>query len=175
MPGWHGSGPEHWQSIWEKRNPSFSRIQQPNWETPQKHEWIAALHARIRESAEPVVLVAHSLGCLAVAHWAQQLYPAHKIAAAFLVAPPWFGQEETCPPEAHSFLPIPTWRLPFSTWLVASRNDPYLSFSAATQLSELWGSQLVDAGLTGHINAESGCGEWPEGEDLLCRILTASA
>ena len=175
VPGWHGSGPEHWQSIWEKRNPSFSRVQQSDWKMPQKHEWITALDDRIRESAEPIILVAHSLGCLAVAHWAQRLYPAHKIAAALLVAPPWFGQEETCPPETRSFLPIPTGRLPFATWLVASRNDPYLSFSAATQLSGLWGSQLVDAGWTGHINAESGYGEWPEGEDLLRRILTASA
>ena len=118
-----------------------------------------------------MILVAHSLGCLAVAHWAQLLYRPRKIAAALLAAPPWFGQEETCPPETRSFLPIPTRNLPFLTHLVASRNDPYLSFPAAVQLAQLWGSKMVDAGPAGHINAESGYGEWPEGEELLLQVL----
>jgi hypothetical protein len=35
----------------------------------------------------------------------------------------------------------------------------------------MWGSPLVDAGDLGHINADSGIGEWPEGVRLLASLI----
>lgn len=168
VPGWNGSGPKHWQTIWEQENPSFQRINQANWFHPQREDWVAELDRAIRSSTDPVIVVAHSLGCIALAHWAQQ--PGNYVAGAMLVAPPWFGSATDCPQEIAEFFPAPLKRLPFPSWLVASQNDPYIAFPVAERLANAWGSQLINAGLVGHINSESGHGAWPEGQALLREI-----
>lgn len=38
-------------------------------------------------------------------------------------------------------------------------------------LAANWGSELVNIGPAGHINAEAGFGPWPQGERLLARLL----
>src|SRR4029450_7084669 len=68
VPGWGDSGPEHWQSLWERANPDFRRVAQRDWLYPVRGEWVETLEHEIRTAGEPVVLVAHSLGCLAGAH-----------------------------------------------------------------------------------------------------------
>ncbi|MEY2800676.1 MAG: hypothetical protein RL513_260, partial [Pseudomonadota bacterium] len=73
-----------------------------------------------------------------------------------------------------SWSPIPMQPLPFPSVLVASRNDPYCRFDRAQTLAQAWGSRLVDAGETGHLNADSGLGDWPEGHAHL-RACMASA
>jgi uncharacterized protein len=175
VPGWHGSEECHWQTIWESRYPSISRVQQSEWERPELDRWVATLDGHVGRNKGPVVLVAHSLGCLAVAHWAQIVSKKCRVVAALLVAPPWFGREQSCPRETQAFVPIPKNALPFRSTLVASRNDPYLCFSAAGELANHWGSSLVDAGFAGHINVSSGHGEWAQGEDLLKALLPQRA
>jgi predicted alpha/beta hydrolase family esterase len=175
VPGWHGSEACHWQTIWEGRYPHTSRVEQSDWERPELNRWIANLDDQVRRKKGPVILVAHSLGCLTVAHWAQTANHRCGVAAALLVAPPWFGSEQSCPRETRAFVPIPKEALPFRSTLVASRNDPYLSFPAATELAHRWGSVFVDAGFAGHINVSSGHGEWAQGEDLLTSLLPQRA
>ena len=86
VPGWGDSGPEHWQTLWERADPSFRRVRQRDWEYPIRAEWVAALEREILAVEGPVVLAAHSLGCIAVAHCAcGSSLPIH---AALLVAPP---------------------------------------------------------------------------------------
>jgi predicted alpha/beta hydrolase family esterase len=34
-----------------------------------------------------------------------------------------------------------------------------------------WGARFVDAGARGHLNGESGLGDWPEGRELLNELL----
>ena len=72
VPGWNGSGPGHWQSIWEDQHRNFRRVQQRNWSRPARREWIDAIQRHVVDSSEPAFLVAHSLGCLAVAAWAAE-------------------------------------------------------------------------------------------------------
>jgi len=120
----------------------------------------------VQQASPPVYLVAHSLGCVAVAHWAADRYAA-RIAGALLVAPPWLSAPDTCPEELRGFLPIPIGRLPFHSLLVASENDPYLPIEIAVRLARSWGSEFVNAGRQGHINIASGHGPWPAGERLL--------
>jgi len=175
VPGWHGSEACHWQSIWESRYAGVSRIEQTNWEQPELDRWVVTLDHHVRRSKSPVVLVAHSLGCLAVAHWARTARKKRNVVAALLVAPPWFGREQSCPRETRAFVPVPASALPFPSILVASRNDPYLPFAAATELASRWGSTFVDAGFAGHINVSSGHGEWAQGELLLKSLLPQRA
>jgi len=173
IPGWNGSGPEHWQSIWEAAHVGLRRVEQREWDRPSREEWTGSIERAVRSAAPPIILVAHSLGCVAVAHWAAE-HDAAKIACALLVAPPWL-RDATCPEELRSFLPMPVVRLPFRSILVASESDPYLSIEDAARLAQVWGSQFVNAGLQGHINTASGHGPWPAGERLLESLCASIA
>src|SRR3954471_25080624 len=70
LPGWTNSGPEHWQSYWERAHPEYRRVEQTNWDTPRREDWLPMIGSAIDQAAPPVVLVAQSLGCLAAVDWA---------------------------------------------------------------------------------------------------------
>ncbi len=167
VPGWNGSGAEHWQTLWEQKYTRFRRVEQRNWSRPSRAEWIAQIDADVDGAPPGTFLVAHSLGCLAVAYWAASGGKTDRVAGAFLVAPPWVTQTDQCPAQLTDFLPMPLHRLPFPSLFVASENDPYLPIEIAARLSTSWGSQFVDVGQMGHINVSSGHGPWPAGETLL--------
>jgi hypothetical protein len=178
VPGWTNSGPEHWQSRWERARPEWRRVEQADWERPEPGAWLAALdtaigEARARTGRAPV-LVGHSLGALLPALWATA-QPRHDaaargIAGALLVAPPDVEQPET-PAVLRAFGPMPLAPLPFPSILAASRDDPYLAYGRAEQLAGAWGARLHDCGTAGHLNTASGYGPWPEGERLLATLL----
>ena len=167
LPGWNGSGPGHWQSIWQGLRPELVRVEQEDWARPVLGEWAAKLEGAVRSAPSPVLLVAHSLGCALVAHWARA-GSAGKVAGALLVAPADLDALQLEP--LRSFAPLPRERLPFPAWVVASRNDPYASYERAGQLARSWGAQLLDAGNAGHVNVESGHGAWPRGAELLTAL-----
>ncbi len=169
VPGLGGSGPEHWQSLWEKKYPGAQRVVQRDWEDPVLAEWVAALDAQVMQRREPVVVVAHSLACSLVAHWVQQLK--RPIAGAFLVSPADVDSEAHTPAIVRSFSPVPLVRFPFPSIVVASSNDPYVDLVRAEHFAASWGSRFVNVGAAGHINVGSGYGEWPEGESLLATLL----
>ena len=169
LPGWQGSGPPHWQSLWQARQ-GFQRVDQHDWLRPLRGDWIARLEDVVLAADEPVVLVAHSLGCVLVAAWASHTRNAHRVKAALLVAPADV-EREALRPVLTSWSPIALQPLPFRSTLVASQNDTYCSFERATGFANAWGSTLVDAGPVGHINAESGLGDWPQGQTLLGELI----
>lgn len=173
VPGWCGSGAGHWQTIWQERHSNFRRVEQDNWDRPSRKQWVQGIRAAVHQSDGLVFLVAHSLGCLAVAHWAEIGAPAN-VAGALLVAPPWLTLSNTCPAPLLEFLPMPTRPLPFPSVLAASTDDPYLPFEIAPRLAKAWGSEFVDLGRQGHVNVASGHGDWPEGEQLLEHLTQRS-
>lgn len=170
VPGWSGSGPDHWQSRWERNFKTARRVQQQDWHYPQREQWTAAIASAVSACEQPVVLVAHSLGVIAVAHAAPLLNPG-KVAGAFLVAPADTENAQNWPltegfsfeKQEDRFAPLPMNPLPFPTMLVASRSDPYCSFERAETLAKGWEATLIDAGDIGHVNVASGHGPWPEG------------
>ena len=171
VPGLGNSGPEHWQTRWEKKLSTGRRVAQKDWERPKLKDWMARLIeevVRSQAAKRPAVLIAHSLGSLAVVHAAPLLAPG-QIAGAYLITPPSDAAVAALPEIDPGFVPVPMTALPFSSVLVASRNDPYGSFADAEAKAQAWGSTLVDAGDAGHINTESGHGPWPEG---LMRLAT---
>jgi len=169
LPGWQGSGPQHWQSLWQAQQ-GFQRVDQHDWLRPLRGDWIARLEDVLLSADEPVVLVAHSLGCVLVAAWAAHSHNTHRVKAALLVAPGDVAREALRPVLA-SWSPIPLQPLPFKSTLVASQDDPYCSFERAQGFALAWGSALVDAGPVGHINADSGLGDWPQGQALLSALI----
>ncbi|MFL5578557.1 MAG: RBBP9/YdeN family alpha/beta hydrolase [Gemmatimonadaceae bacterium] len=170
IPGWTGSGPEHWQSRWERADPGIRRVEQADWDAPAVADWVAALDASIREVPAPPVLVAHSLGCLTVAHWAARAATCD-VVGALLVAPPDVEHGDT-PAPLRPFAPVPRDRLPFVSVVVASRDDPFCSFDRAAAIAAAWGAEFVDAGHSGHLNTAAGLGEWPAGQALLRALQT---
>ena len=175
VPGWSGSGPSHWQTIWEREHPEYRRVEQRNWNNVYRPEWVAGLEQAVLPVSGDVVLVAHSLGCLAVAWWAATRGCGwRRVRGAMLVAPPDLVSTPGCLPALASFTPVPRGPLPFPSILVASRNDPYATLDAAADLAADWGSALIDAGAAGHINIDSGHGPWPEGHLYLERLMSAT-
>jgi len=175
VPGLENSGPGHWQSIWERQRGDCERVELVMWDEPHRNTWVNQLNLAIRSADRPVVLVAHSLGCLAVAWWAQLEQPGadSRVIGALLVAPP---DVDVSPLDDRltAFSPTPSQPLPFPSILVGSRNDPYLGYRSARRLARTWGSRFADAGSIGHINAASEIGDWPFGQFLLEQLLSAA-
>jgi len=169
VPGVTNSSPQHWQSLWERKFPErFQRIEQKEWDTPICADWIEKIESDVQEvSSETVVLVAHSLGCTAIAHWARKF--GTQIKGAMLVAPS-DCEAETYNFDTKGFAPIPLENLPFASVVVASTNDEYVSLQRAQQFADAWGSEFVNVGAKDHINASAGFGDWNEGLELLKRL-----
>ncbi|MEO9035917.1 MAG: alpha/beta hydrolase [Gemmatimonadaceae bacterium] len=172
LPGWTNSGPDHWQSVWEREHPEYTRVMQNCWDRPKRAEWIATIGRAIDASVEPVVLVAHSLGCLAAAGIAAGADRARveRIGGAFLVAPADVDRPQSAAP-LRAWRPVPLEPLPFPSMVVASQTDEYASFDRSTQIANAWRSTLVDLGDAGHINASAGYGPWPAGHAMLLEFI----
>lgn len=171
VPGWGGSGPAHWQTHWERALPNASRLEVSDWHVPSQAEWLHALDHAIRHCPAPPIVIAHSLGCIALAHWAASAK--QPIRGALLVAPADLDRAE-CPEFLRSFGPVPRARLPFSARVIASDDDPYATLPRAQQIASDWGALLTVLSGAGHINAESGHGPWPEGRIWLGELAEST-
>jgi predicted alpha/beta hydrolase family esterase len=166
LPGWQGSGPQHWQTLWEQRH-GYRRVEQHDWMQPLRGDWIARLEDVVLACDERPVLVAHSLGCILVAAWASVSENSRRVKAALLVAPP-DTERDDLRARLRGWAPIALERLPFPSVVVAGQDDPFCSFDRAQGFAQAGGSRFIDQGRgSGHINAESGLGSWPEGHLLL--------
>lgn len=174
VPGLDGSGHAHWQTLWEHQWLNCRRVDMGNWTTPNRNAWVNRLNLAIRQTQGPIVLVAHSLGCHAVAWWAALERPTTNgpVIGAMLVAPPEVDSA-LADARLNAFAPSARGVLPFPSLLVGSRNDPYITPDRAYRLATFWGADHVDAGRIGHINAASDIGDWAFGKAMLARLLDA--
>ena len=173
LPGWLGSGPGHWQSGWEALH-GCTRVQQHDWQRPLRGDWTARLQEVLLAEPAPVLLAAHSLGCLLLAWWAAHSRDTQRVAGALLVAPPEIERADLRQ-QIPGWAPPARQRLPFPSRVVASRDDPFCSLDYARQLAQDWGAGWHDIGARGHINADSGLGDWPEGLQCLRALAAAPA
>ncbi len=168
LPGLSNSGPEHWQTAWERMDPQCRRIVQAEWVRPRCADWVATLHQAIAKAGSDVVLVAHSSACALVAHWAAAAAPAliGRVRGALLVGPS-DPEGPNYPSGPTGFAPVPRLPLPFASVVVASENDEYVTLEQARSYADSWGSTFVNIGAAGHINGASNLGTWPAGYALL--------
>jgi uncharacterized protein len=166
LPGWQDSGPGHWQSRWEALH-GYERVQQDDWLTPRRGDWLARLDEVLLADERAALLVAHSLGCQLVAAWAAHSRHTARVAAALLVAPPDTERDDTPGAIAGAWRRIERGRLPFDATVVASADDPFCALPRAREMAQDWGAGFVDIGRHGHVNADSSLGDWPEGLALL--------
>jgi len=161
LAGISNSGPRHWQRLWYERDTRGVWVEQADWERPKREDWVAAIARELELLDEPAVLIGHSLGCLAAAEYLA-LHGASKVRAALLVAVPDVASP-VFPAAVDGFRCPLTLRMTVPSLVVGSRNDPYASFEHARAVGSAWCSELYDVGALGHINADSGIGDWPEG------------
>jgi predicted alpha/beta hydrolase family esterase len=176
QPGWQSSGSDHWQTLWERRlGSSASRVEQRDWFHLDKAEWVPTLASSIAGEERPVIVVAHSIGCIAAAMvlagscnlGPEELEAARrKIAAVVLVAPA-DTERPYADPEVAAFSPIPSSALGAPALVIASTDDPYCSLERARAFASAWKADLhvVEAG--GHINTDAGFGPWDDGWQLV--------
>ncbi len=168
VPGLYNSGPDHWQTHWEKGF-GFTRIEQNDWETPNCSNWIQTIDSAITKCPlQDVIVIGHSLACCTIVRWAEKYQ--RTIKAALLVGPSDV-EATSYPPGTTGFSPMPKFKLPFPSIVVASSNDEYVTMERAKEFAKNWGSELIDAGDLGHINSSSNLGNWPFGYSILKRLM----
>ena len=173
IPGYTNSGPDHWMTRWERKLSTARRVEQVDWVKPVVEEWTARVVDAVERAERPVVAVAHSLGCSTLVKAVETMEPdvASRIRGAFMVAPPDVENPTIRPRHLMTFGPSPRESLPFPSIVIASRNDPFCDYATADEMAAAWGSLLIDAGHSGHLNAESGHGPWPEGTLVFSKFL----
>lgn len=171
IPGLYNSGPEHWQTFWQRERADCLRLEQAEWNTPRREDWVATLERAVADAKRPVVLAAHSLACILVAYWARSGGASlGNVRGALLVAPS-DTEAPGFPAGTVGFAPMPRERLPFPSVVVASTNDTYITMARVTGLAADWGARLVNVGAKDHLGSAAKLDSWPEGQALLEELL----
>jgi len=174
VPGLRDHVPDHWQTLLEASLGNarcVPRMERDAIEKLSCTAWVEMLDLSLARIDGPVVLVAHSAGCMIVVHWA--LTHGRPIQGALLATPPDF--ESPLPDgyptmemlRANGWTPTPRVRLPFKSIVAASTDDPLGNLDRVADLAKAWGSALVNLGPVGHLNPASGFGEWPRAQEFL--------
>jgi predicted alpha/beta hydrolase family esterase len=177
VPGLRDHQEAHWQTRLARALPRVTTVAAMGRDDLDCQARVTAIERAARQVEGPLVIVAHSGGCIMVAHWARQTRRA--VQGALLAVPPDF---ETPMPEGYpvlealyagGWLPVPRGRLPFPSIVAASRDDPLADYRRTATLAQDWGSELVDLGQVGHLNPASGYGPWPAAHALIARLASA--
>ena len=160
LPGMGGGTPDHWYSRWAAKLSTARRVEQRDFDRPVLAEWEARIAEAVASAQRPVVLVGHSMGAVAGCLVGADL---SNVVGAMLVAPASPRVLRTLEGVDPAFARATQRKVDFPALLVASRDDPYSTYEESTERASAMGATLVDAGNSGHINAESGHGPWPEG------------
>ena len=177
LPGLRDHVAEHWQTLLQAELPGDQAVPPLEQDKLSRAARVDALQRAVDAIDGPIIVVAHSAGCITLVHWALQ-YPQHtqRIKAALLATPS--DMERPLPAgypslealEQGGWLPVPRSRLPFRSLLAVSRNDALASFERVREYAQDWGSELVDIGNVGHLNPAAGYGPWAQAHGLLARL-----
>ncbi len=178
VPGLRDQVAGHWQTLLGARLARVRGVPPMGREDLDCAARVRAIEREALAVDGPLVIVAHSGGCVMLALWAARTR--RPVLGALLATPPDFEQpmpagyptiEALC---EGGWLPVPRSRLPFPSIVAASRNDPLGRFERVAELARDWGSRLVDLGDVGHLNPASGYGEWPRAEAIIDELSAAA-
>jgi predicted alpha/beta hydrolase family esterase len=171
VPGLRDHVPEHWQTLLEQKLPTAISVPRMGKDKLSCAAWVSMMEATLAKVDGPVVLAAHSAGCMIVVQWAQRYRRA--IRGALLATPPDFdsplpaGYPTQEVLRQNGWLPVPRERLPFPSIVAVSINDPLGRLDRVEALAAAWGSRIVNLGSVGHLNPAAGYGPWPKAEELI--------
>jgi uncharacterized protein len=176
VPGLRDHVDVHWQTLLSKRLSKVKTVPPMGRNELECSKRIQAIEATIATIEGPVLIVAHSGGCIMVSHWARISSHAHRVRGALLATPPDFerpmpeGYPSLDALSAGGWLPLARQRLPFRSLVASSDNDPLASRESVLTLASDWGSEVIDLGAVGHLNPASGYGEWAMANVLIERL-----
>ncbi|MDD5157807.1 alpha/beta hydrolase [Sulfurimonas sp.] len=162
LHGWGGSDFPHWQS-WlagelAKNYSTVSFLKFSDFDFPDKNRWMNELKKELEEF-KPDVVICHSIANIL---WFQMCHEfvLVELEKLYLVAPPSLKCDIA---ELNSFYPCatPTNLYAKESLLITSTNDPYLSVDEAKSLQKSLDIPMKILENAGHINSDSGYGEWP--------------
>lgn len=177
VPGLRDHVAQHWQTLLAAEWPDAQTVPPMGREDLDCARRVDAIESAVSAIQGRVILVAHSGGCVMVAHWAQSTPHASRIQGALMATPPDF---EAPMPEGYptiealrmgGWLPVPRRPLPFKNLVALSENDPLGDLNAIQRLAHDWQADTVNLGRVGHLNPASGFGPWPQAKDLLTRFF----
>lgn len=168
VPGLHGSEGAHWQTWLERQLPKSRRVEQDDWDAPRLDAWAQSVADTVTSVRGPVILAAHSFGCLAAAHAIAQGLTGDAVAGVLFVAP--------ASPDKFKFAgAFEPRRLGVPSVLIASMTDPWMPFDQAMRLASQLGSAFVNLGDSGHINTAAGFGPWPRAKYFVDTLIHCAA
>ena len=178
VPGLRDHVAQHWQTLLAERLPRVHTVPPMGRDDLDCTAKVEAIERAAQAIDGPLVIVAHSGGVVMLMHWAHRTQRA--VRGALLATPPDF--EQPMPAgypsiealRAGGWLSVPRARLPFPSIVAASRNDPLGRYERVAELAHDWGSRLVDLGEVGHLNPDSGFGNWPSVENYIDHIALAA-
>lgn len=165
VPGLDGSPAPHWQHWWSATDPRALMVDLSDPARPSPRVWETELASMILHRPD-CILVGHSLGAILITRILTK-WPQLRVRGALLVAP----AETQGSDRIRQFGPITEIPLGVPTTVVASRNDPWMTFARSQALSQAWEADLVDLGFAGHINVASGYGPWIKGKTLRDQLI----
>jgi uncharacterized protein len=174
VPGLRDHVADHWQTLLAEQLPGSRTVPPLTENKLSRAARVEALDRSIREIDGPILLVAHSAGCLTLAHWAQ--HNVAEIRGALLATPADIerplpaGYPTPAELEAGGWLPAPRGQLSFPSILAGSSNDPLCARDRAVELATAWNSLFVDLGEVGHLNPAAGFGPWARGPELMAAL-----
>jgi predicted alpha/beta hydrolase family esterase len=178
VPGLRGQVADHWQTLLAARTSRALSVEPLGRGNIDLSTRLDAIEAAANAAQGPLIVVAHSAGCIMVAHWAGRTK--RPVAGALLAVPPDFeapmpaGYPTMDTLRTAGWLPVPREPLPFPAIVAASLDDPLGRFDRTSELSEAWGGRLVSLGAVGHLNPASGYGDWPRAEELIAELAGAT-
>lgn len=176
VPGMRDHVEAHWQTWLAHVSPNSLSVPPLGREDLSLDLHVRALEHCVAQASEQVQLVAHSAGCITVAHWAGQSQLTARVQSAFLAAPPDLdtplpkGYPLPAELDSGGWLPVPRIRLPFPTWVGLSENDPLGRLDEIERLAQDWDAQTLKLGAVGHLNPQFGFGPWPAVLNILQRL-----
>ena len=162
LHGWGGSNSPHWQS-WlagelAKEYGYINFFCFSDFDTPSLDVWKSELIATL-EDFRPDIVICHSLANTLWFHLCNTS-TLKMIETLYLVAPPSLHCKVA---EIKEFFPqdVPQNLFAKEVLLIGSTNDPYMSTHELYELQKVLDVELKILENAGHINGDSGFGEWP--------------
>lgn len=171
VPGLRDHVADHWQTLLADEFPGSCTVPRLVTGKLSCAAQVQALDNALADIKGPVILAAHSAGCLIVAHWAQ--HHSRPIKAALLATPADIeiplpaGYPTHAELEANGWLPVPRRPLPFRSLVAGSSNDPLADPAKVVALARAWGGEFLPLGPVGHLNPAAGFGPWPAAKALI--------
>jgi predicted alpha/beta hydrolase family esterase len=178
VPGLRDQVDAHWQTWLQAQLPGCRSVPPMGRDDLDCARRIDAIEQAVQAIDGPLLLVAHSAGCIMVAHWVRRSPGAAdgRVVGVLLATPPDFerpmpaGYPTTAQLQQGGWLPVPRTRLPFRSLVALSHDDLLASADRVRALAADWGSTVADQGAVGHLNPASGHGPWPAALDFIAQL-----